>query len=63
MECRFRRSAAVQVLNSRSNGPIVAQNGLGQASYFSFKGKSDGLLSDGMRRLKAFENETTRLKS
>ena len=58
----MRRSAAVQAYRNRSSGSILAPNGISQATYFNWKKRYGGLLPDEMRRLKALEDENTRLE-
>lgn len=41
---------------------ICRKAGISQATYFNWKKKYGGLLPDEMRRLKALEDENTRLK-
>jgi putative transposase len=41
---------------------ICRKAGISQATYFNWKKMYGGLLPDEMRRLKALENENTRLK-
>ena len=43
-------------------GEICRQAGIGQATYFNWKKKCAGLLPTEMRRLKALEDENTKLR-
>jgi putative transposase len=41
---------------------ICSKAGIGQATYFNWKKRSDGLLPSEMRRLKQLEDENTKLR-
>lgn len=63
---KFTEAQKAFILKQGEQGTPVAEicrkAGISQATYFNWKKKYDGLLPDEMRRLKALEDENTRLK-
>ena len=63
---KFTEAQKAFILKQGEQGTPVAEicrkAGIGQATYFNWKKKYSGLLPDEMRRLKALEDENTRLK-
>lgn len=62
---RFTEAQKAFILKQGEQGTPVAEicrkAGISQATYFNWKKKYGGLLPDEMRRLKALEDENTRL--
>ncbi len=63
---KFMEAQKAFILKQGAQGTPVAEfcrkAGISQATYFDWKKKYGGLLSDEMRRLKALEDQNTRLK-
>ena len=63
---RFTEAQKAFVLKQAEEGTPVAEvcrkAGISQATYFNWKKRYGGLLPDEMRRLKALEDENSRLK-
>jgi len=63
---KFTEAQKAFILKQGEQGTPVAEicgkAGISQATYFNWKKKYGGLLPDEMRRLKALEDENTRLK-
>ena len=63
---KFAEAQKAFILKQGEQGTPVAEvcrkAGISQATYFNWKKKYGGLLPDEMRRLKALEDENTRLK-
>jgi len=63
---RFSDAQKAFILRQGADGMPVAdicrKAGIGQATYFNWKKKYDGLLPDEMRRLKQLEDENGKLK-
>nr|KIU70413.1 transposase [Brucella anthropi] len=63
---RFTDEQIIGILKEHEAGTPVAElcrkSGISQATYFNWKKKYAGLLPDEMRRLRALEEENTRLK-
>ncbi len=64
---KFTEAQKAFILKQGDQGTPVAEicrkAGISQAAYFNWKKEYGGLLPDKMRRLKALEDENTRLKS
>ena len=63
---KFSDAQKAFILNQGSDGMPVAdvcrKAGIGQATYFNWKRKYDGLLPTEMRRLKQLEDENSKLR-
>ena len=63
---KFSDAQKAFILKQRADGVPVAdicrKAGISQATYFNWRKKYAGLLPDEMRRLKALEDENSRLK-